>query len=260
MYYLFISNLFNSYFNTGKTTVARLFAQILLDSGLRRSGNIIETDAQKAKDGGTDEFRKLIKSAMGGCLFIDEAYALDPVGDFKGKPIVNELLTICENDRENISVILAGYEDDFNDKLFNYNEGLKSRFESVLFEDFDEGELLVIWNKMRADKKWHEETGVASVAVKRLVKQSGRKGFGNARDVRKVLERSIQAAMVRLGDDFKEETMTIEICDVLGEVRNLQCLRLFFRKIKKYILTQIHGISSGSSRESQVAIGVGGNE
>lgn len=69
---------------TGKTTVARLFAQILKDSKIRSKGTFVECTAQKVKDDGTDEFRKLIASALDGVLFIDEAYDLDPKGDFKG--------------------------------------------------------------------------------------------------------------------------------------------------------------------------------
>jgi len=89
-------------------SVARLFAAILCDSGVREKNVIVELTAQGAKDGGTDEFKKSVSKAMDGVLFIDEAYDLDPIGDFKGRPIVNELLTLCENNRENISVILAG--------------------------------------------------------------------------------------------------------------------------------------------------------
>lgn len=60
--------------------------------------------AQEAKDGGTDEFWKSVNKAMDGVLFIDEAYDLDPVGDFKGRPIINEMLTLCENERDKKSL------------------------------------------------------------------------------------------------------------------------------------------------------------
>lgn len=202
---------------TGKTTVARLFASILCDSGVRANDGFVEITAQEAKDGGPDEFRKTIASAMGGVLFIDEAYDLDPVGDFKGKPIVNELLTLCENERDNISVILAGYEDDFEKKFFAYNEGLRSRFTNVSFDDFDEAELTTIWSHMRSKKKWAEEDGVCRVVVKRLCKSAGKKGFGNAREVRKRLETATQEAMARLGNSFSQDKMLLKISDVIGE-------------------------------------------
>lgn len=205
------------FIGTGKTTVARLFARILCDSGVRESEECEETTAQEAKDGGTDEFRKKVAAAMGGVLFIDEAYDLDPVGDYKGKPIVNELLTLCENKRDDISVILAGYEDDFEKKFFAYNAGLRSRFTTVLFEDFDEDELATIWTGMRSDKGWSEEDGVCKVMVKRLSKLAGKKGFGNAREVRIRLEKATQEAMSRLGDDFCQAKMGLVISDVIGE-------------------------------------------
>ena len=76
---------------------------------------------------------------MDGVLFMDEAYTLDPVGDkFKGAPIANEMLTLAENERDRLTFILAGYEDEMNDKLFAFNPGFKSRFIEVYFEDFDE--------------------------------------------------------------------------------------------------------------------------
>ena len=202
---------------TGKTTVARLFARMLRDCGIRQNGSIEEITAQQAKDGGTDEFRKVVKSAMGGTLFIDEAYDLDPIRDFQGKPIVNELLTLCENRRDEISVILAGYEDDFHKKFFAYNVGLKSRFREVAFEDFDENELAKIWSDLRTAKHWKEEDHVCRVAVKRLVKMAGRKGFGNAREIRRYLETATQNAMSRLGEHFSRENMILKISDVIGE-------------------------------------------
>ena len=89
-----------------------MFAAILHDSELRTENVFQEAGAQKMKDDGIEEFRKLANNAMNGVLFIDEAYDLDPVGDkFKGAPIVNELVTLTENERERLTCILAGYED-----------------------------------------------------------------------------------------------------------------------------------------------------
>jgi hypothetical protein len=199
---------------------------MLCDSKIRKRFVIEEITAQEAKDGGTDEFRKKVANAMNGVLFIDEAYDLDPVSDFKGKPIVNELLTLCENERDSISVILAGYEDEFQKKFFEYNPGLKSRFKEVSFEDFDEVELSTIWTAMRVTKKWEEAAGVSVVVVNRMLKMSGRKGFGNAREVRRRLEAATQSAMVRLGDAFSQDTMQIEVVDVIGEDPRLSNAKL----------------------------------
>ena len=103
-----------------------MLAGILKDSGARPSDTFVETSAQKLKDDGPEKFRALVDSAEGGVLFIDEAYDLDPKGDLKGKPIVSELLVIAENKRDKLSIILAGYEDDMNQKLFSYNEGIET--------------------------------------------------------------------------------------------------------------------------------------
>jgi hypothetical protein len=124
---------------TGKTTVARPFAQILHDSGLRKKKTFVESSGQKLKKDGPDELRNKAKEADEGVLFIDEAYCLDPIGDkFKGAPVINELVVLAENNRERTSFIIAGYEDDMNDKFFSYNPGLKSRFIEVQFDDLDE--------------------------------------------------------------------------------------------------------------------------
>ena len=65
-----------------------------------------------------DKFREQVAQAMDGVLFIDEAYDLDPSIDHQGRKVVNELLTLCENQRDRISVILAGYEDEFQRSSF----------------------------------------------------------------------------------------------------------------------------------------------
>ena len=206
---------------------------MLWDAGVRSARTIVEATAQKVKDDGSDKFRQLVTTAMGGVLFIDEAYDLDPVNDSQGKPIVNELLTLCENDRDKISVILAGYEDDFQKKFFAYNDGLKSRFKEVMFEDFDETELATLWTGMRAKKHWTEEDNVCLVAVRRIAKGSGKRGFGNAREVRKRLEDATKSALSRLGEHFSQDEMVLKIEDVIGEDPRLSSEKL--QKVLKEI-------------------------
>lgn len=199
---------------TGKTTVAKLFARILFDSGIRRTNTFVECTAQQLKDDGAAEFRLKLKKAMGGVLFIDEAYELDPAGDFKGKPIVAELLTAAEDKRDDLSIILAGYEDDIQKKLYAYNDGLKSRFEGVMFEDFDAQDLEVVWDRKAQDRGWEYEKPIAKVACRRLAKAAGRKGFGNARAVLKLLEQASKEAMAR--EDF-DGSLTFKTVDLLGD-------------------------------------------
>jgi replication-associated recombination protein RarA len=199
---------------TGKTTVARLFADVLKNSRIRRTSTFVECTAQKVKDDGADEFRLKIGKATGGVLFIDEAYVLDPVGDFKGKPIVAELLTAAEDKRDDLSIILAGYEDDIQKKLYAYNDGLPSRFEEVSFEGFDAQDLEVIWDRLAKDRGWEYEKAIAKIACRRLAKAAGRKGFGNARAVRKLFEQAVKEAMAR--EDF-DGVMKFKAVDLLGD-------------------------------------------
>jgi Cdc6-like AAA superfamily ATPase len=177
---------------------------------------VVETTAQTVKDGGSDTFRQLVSSAQGGVLFIDEAYDLDPLSDYKGRAIVNEILTVAENERKTLSIILAGYEDEIQNRLYKYNIGLSSRFHEIRFDDFTESELADIWTQMRESMGWKEDEKVTAVVVKRLSKRSGKRGFGNAREVRSLLESSIKVAMTRLDDKFSPTTMILTIQDVIG--------------------------------------------
>uniref|UniRef100_A0AAV1UG65 AAA+ ATPase domain-containing protein n=1 Tax=Peronospora matthiolae TaxID=2874970 RepID=A0AAV1UG65_9STRA len=199
---------------TGKTTVARLFANVLKDSKIRRTNTFVECTAQKVKDDGAAEFRLKLQQASGGVVFIDEAYELDPAGDFKGKPIVAELLTAAEDKRGDLSIILAGYEDDIQKKLYAYNDGLPSRFQEVVFEDFDAQELEVVWDGLAKDRGWEYEEATVKVACRRLAKAKGHKGFGNARAVRKLFEQAMKEAMAR--EDFDGD-LKFDTVDLLGD-------------------------------------------
>ena len=198
---------------TGKTTVARLFSEILFDAGIRQNKNFKETTAQELKDGGADEFRKLISSAKGGVLFIDEAYDLDPAADFKGKPIVSELLTASENLRNELTIIIAGYEDEIHNKLFAFNSGMKSRFKEMFFDDFDEYELSLVWNEIAADRGWTFDSRISPYISKKLV-EGKKKGFGNAREVRKIFEGA--AEKVFANPEFNGE-LFLSLEDIAGE-------------------------------------------
>ncbi|CAK0788469.1 unnamed protein product [Prorocentrum cordatum] len=244
---------------TGKTTVARLFAKILYDSGLRQKRTFEECTAQKLKEEGADEFRKRVNDARDGVLFIDEAYDLDPVGDkFKGAPVVNEIVTTAENDREHLTIILAGYEDDMNDKFFAYNPGLKSRFKEVVFEDFDESELLEVWKNMVEKRKLIEaDPRLGKVAVRRLAKMAGKKGFGNARAVRQKLDDAFQRLTAR--DDFDPTALVLETEDVVGEnpanSQKLQKIldeisqKIGWAKVKKSVKELVEVASANYERE-----------
>ena len=218
---------------TGKTTVARLFAQILHDSGLRSAPSFKEATAQDLKEAGASKFKDLIQSALGGVLFIDEAYDLDPAGDAKGKPIVAELLTASENLRDKVSFILAGYQDDMTSKFFSYNIGLRSRFEEVFFDDMDESQLKLTWESLIAAGGWSADPKIGHIVAKRLIKRAGKKGFGNAREVRNLFESAMKKAMGR--ENYDAANCVLEMKDVIGEWLGLDNPQL------KDILKEIDG-------------------
>lgn len=89
------------------------------------------------------------KSApAGGVIFLDEAYDLDPAAQPEGRAIVNELMSVSEEFRDKVSIVLAGYREDIEKKLFAFNPGMPSRFVSVHFPDFSPRQLADIWKRV----------------------------------------------------------------------------------------------------------------
>lgn len=125
---------------------------------------------------------------VGGVLFIDEAYDLNPSENSVGKAIMAEIMSVAEEHRDKVTIILAGYKDDIENKLYASNTGMASRFESIMFEDFTDAQLYQIWKKMCEDRTWTCSEDVSLVASRRLARGIGQKGFGNARSVRNLFE------------------------------------------------------------------------
>ncbi|CAE7266840.1 spoVK [Symbiodinium natans] len=173
---------------TGKKTVARLFASVLDDLGLRGKNVFRECTAEQLKEEGVEGFWRRARDALDGVFFIDEAYGLDPVGDkVKGAPLVDQLFYLVDSRRH--TCVLAGHEDDMNSTIFAYNSALKHHFNEVLFEDFDETELAQIWARMHCQRGWSEgDLRLTDDVLRRMARGRGKRGFGNAREVRKYLE------------------------------------------------------------------------
>ena len=191
---------------TGKTTVARLVAKIYKQLGFLSKGQLIETDRSGLVAGYVGQtagkVTDVVNSALGGILFIDEAYALARKGmenDF-GHEAIDTLVKLMEDHRDDLVVIVAGYTDEMHDFLTS-NPGLISRFNKYIdFPDYTDDELMAIL-EMNAGRQGYRVAEAAKAVVRgMLVKMtlSERMDFGNARGMRNTLEKLVQAQANRL--------------------------------------------------------------
>lgn len=200
---------------TGKTSVARILGKLLHAVNARKGETFNEITATKLKRDGGEKFEELVKNSLDGVLFIDEAYQLDPLNDPAGCEIVDEILTAAENYRDRLTIILAGYKEEIETKLYAYNSGMLSRFQEITFHDFSDNQLRKIWDKFLRDYKWSVTSDdVSCVAVQRVARRKGMKGFGNARDVRSAFVMAYERATTRC--DLSPHRQTFVMEDVLG--------------------------------------------
>jgi MoxR-like ATPase len=198
---------------TGKTTVAKILGRLLKELGVRSSATFIETTGEKLARMGADKFAQLVDDAMGGVLFIDEAYALEPERNAEGRAVAMQLLDVAEARRTELTIILAGYKEDIEQKLFDFNDGFGRRFSNqVSFEDYTEPELAAIFQQMCDNRKWPPSgPDVVSVAARRVARGRGRKAFGNAGAVRVLFEAAYRRAL-----DRDATATTLTVVDVIG--------------------------------------------
>lgn len=175
---------------------------------------VVYADGTEEEDVVRDRVRALGEAErVGGVLFLDEAYDLDPANNPDGRAIVNELMSAAEDHRDKVTIILAGYKDDIEKKLYAFNDGIPSRFISVPFEDFDEDQLAQVWRSMCEKFEWHSSADVTRVAARRVVRGRGQKGFGNARTVRKLFDAAVSEAKHR----YRDGVPTLIVEDVIGK-------------------------------------------
>jgi probable Rubsico expression protein CbbX len=180
---------------TGKTTVAMRMAQILHRLGYVRKGHLVAVtrdDLVGQYIGHTaPKTREVLKKAMGGVLFIDEAYYLyrpENERDY-GQEAIEILLQVMENQRDDLVVILAGYKDRM-DTFFQSNPGMSSRIAHHLdFPDYSEGELQQIADKMLGGMNYHFGAGARDAFAEYLALRLQQPHFANARSVRNALDR-----------------------------------------------------------------------
>ena len=203
---------------TGKTTVARLIGEIFAALGLLAHGRLVEAARQDLVGGYVGQTaiktNTVIDSALGGVLFIDEAYSLGGASnqDF-GREAIETLLVRMENDRDRFVVIAAGYPVEMNGFLAT-NPGLASRFSRTIeFPSFTPSELMQIFVAMVADSDY-TLTPDASEATQRLLERKWEardSSFGNARLVRNLVEESIQRQSVRLNASVLTELTAAQL-------------------------------------------------
>jgi SpoVK/Ycf46/Vps4 family AAA+-type ATPase len=196
---------------TGKTTVAKILANIFKSLGLLTKGQLIETsrkDLVGQYQGHTAEkTSKVIESATGGILFIDEAYTLcNNPNDSFGKEAIDTLLIPLESNRGNLIVIVAGYNDDM-DRFLQSNPGLTSRFSKcILFEDYTPAEMNDIFNSMVNSKEMtlDENTEDFVLNIFTDIYNNRNKNFANGRTVRNMFETVLQSQAMRIAAEHKK--------------------------------------------------------
>lgn len=209
---------------TGKTTVARLMAQIYCALGILSEGHLVEVDRSDLVAGYVGQTaiktRDVLKKAYGGVLFIDEAYSLAKGGgtDF-GQEAVDTILKEMEDKRDNLVVIVAGY-DNLMQNFIDSNPGLRSRFKNYIqFTDYTGKELYNIFLGM-CNSSQYSVTPTAREALLNYFNDlyaKRDKNFGNGRDVRNVFENIItrqSKRVAKLTTPSDEEIMSIDVPDL----------------------------------------------
>ena len=208
---------------TGKTTVARLLAQLYKEMGVLTKGQLVEVDRSGLVAGYVGQTalktQEKIQEALGGILFIDEAYTLIKDGNDFGQEAVDTILKAMEDNRDDFVVIVAGYPE-LMANFINSNPGLKSRFNKFfVFEDYNSEELLQIFLSMCDEYSFSlNENALKIVNEKiRLMVEMKNENFANARDIRNLFEKIVMNQAVRINsmnDPSKQDMMLITEEDI----------------------------------------------
>lgn len=208
---------------TGKTTVARIMSRIYHSLDILSKGQLVEVDRSGLVAGYVGQTalktQKVIEKAMGGVLFIDEAYALNgkSENDF-GQEAIDTILKAMEDHRDDLVVIVAGYTE-LMDRFIHSNPGLESRFNRFLmFEDYTPEQMVAIF-KMQCKKGCYVlAQGTEELVRDFIAEESADDSFGNARGVRNLFEHILVAQNNRLAkmeNVTRDDLMQILPDDVL---------------------------------------------
>mmetsp|Transcript_85202 Transcript_85202/g.182611 ORF Transcript_85202/g.182611 Transcript_85202/m.182611 type:complete len:841 (+) Transcript_85202:103-2625(+) len=215
---------------TGKTTVARVVADLLKALGLLRTGHLVEADRSALVAGYSGQTalktKAVVESALGGVLFVDEAYALvgEEGKDSFGREALDTLIKLVEDYRCDLVVVLAGYSTEMA-KLLDANPGLRSRFPTVIeFDDYTPEELLEIADHMLLQDVMvlsHSASEKLKVLLREVTTKPGGdpRAGGNGRAVRNILERAKRNQALRLqkGASAGKKHSQDDLCTLLPE-------------------------------------------
>lgn len=214
---------------TGKTTAARLIGEAFSSLGILKSDSnrkdipfieIHHADVT-SKFVGTAEktIIEKFKQARGGVLFIDEAYAFiaGETEHKSGEKVIAAIVQQMEDMREEVMVIAAGYANEM-DNFLDSNPGLRSRFSnSVAFPDYSVPDMVVIAQKMLDDRDYFADNDYLRELANRLWVEKDKKGFGNARTVRNIVEQSIRlhsARVAYMDTPSRQDLMLLTVFDI----------------------------------------------
>ncbi len=217
---------------TGKTTVARIMADVFKTLGILSRGQLVEADRSKLVAGYSGQTaiktNQLIDTALGGLLFIDEAYTLKSNDtDTFGAEAIDTLLKRLEDDRGKFICIVAGYTEQMHD-FIDSNPGLKSRFtQTIHFDDYNPDELTEIFLNLAKEKNFVVDE-VTRGAVYRQFEQlylRRDKNFGNAREARRIFDEAVEKQSQRLmgmmgNPSFQEDDLYRLTADDLPMAQN----------------------------------------
>jgi SpoVK/Ycf46/Vps4 family AAA+-type ATPase len=189
---------------TGKTTVARLYGELLRALGVLDSGQLVEVTRQDLVGqyvGHTaQKTQEVFERARGGVLFIDEAYTLVPPdgsNDFGGEAI-DTLVKLMEDHREEVVVIAAGYKGDM-DEFLAVNAGLASRFSHrIEFPSYTDDELVAVFERLAGAGDYNIDSGAYDLMREHFAQIERTATFGNGRYARQLLDRTITRQASRL--------------------------------------------------------------
>jgi len=187
---------------TGKTTVARLLAEIYRSLGVVSRGQLVETDRSGLVAGYVGQTAplviKVVTSALGGVLLIDEAYGLTQAGDAFGEEAIDTLVKLMEDHRDDLVVVVAGYPEEMAG-FISSNPGLTSRFpRTINFPDYSDDELVAIFSALCEGNAYRLGAGAEAHLRSVLAGQPRGRGFGNGRVARNLFEAAVERQASRI--------------------------------------------------------------